>query len=156
MHVHYHFTFGFTDRLRYLMQFSKVRMNQRYGLLPSNLCPIKQDDSDPKYYKKLQSNWNLEWSVKGWSQTYSPFNLTKPRSFPCCQLPCTSQLKLFWSTNSNQASSSAIANNVILEKGPSLQKTRQKYSSSYIHFLVISWGKNNLPVTWEMHIVQLW
>lgn len=34
------------------MQFSKVRMNQRYGLLPSNLCPIKQDDSDPKYYKK--------------------------------------------------------------------------------------------------------
>lgn len=48
MHVQYHFTSGVTDRLSDLMQFSKLRVNQSYGPLPSNLCPIKQEDNDPK------------------------------------------------------------------------------------------------------------
>ena len=60
MHVQYHFTFGVTDRLSDLMQFSKLRVNHSYGPLPSNLCPIKQEDNDPKYYKNFSESeiWN--------------------------------------------------------------------------------------------------
>lgn len=40
------------------MHFSKLK--ESYGLLPSNLCPIKQEDNDPKYYKNFSESeiWN--------------------------------------------------------------------------------------------------
>jgi len=48
VHVQYHFTSEVTDRLSDEMQFSKLRVNQSYSFLPSNLCLIKQEDNDPK------------------------------------------------------------------------------------------------------------
>lgn len=114
VHVQYHFTFGVTDRLSDLMQFSKLRVNQSYGLLPS----IRAQSSKRIMIQNItKTSAKVKPGMQYIRMSRNLFTLQPNKAKKLSMLPITLcvPIKTLLIINSNQVSSLPKTNNVILK-----------------------------------------